>query len=103
MTEQCMSMLLCFFVNGQLRTLLRGFTERDWLGLQNFYDSDKNDCPSEAGMYGMGSRSFFHIGVTSRDVTSLGWKQLPSKISALPASCSMYLPMLASCGWCTFH
>ena len=37
------------------------------------------------------------------ELSDLGRKQLPSKISALPASCSMYLPMLASCGWCTFH
>ena len=39
-----------------------GFDERDWQSLQRIYDSEKRHSPSEVGKYGMGSRSFFHIG-----------------------------------------
>ncbi|CAE7666240.1 SACS [Symbiodinium sp. CCMP2592] len=39
-----------------------GFADRDWESLQRIYDSEKTHSPSEVGKYGMGSRSFFHIG-----------------------------------------
>ena len=39
-----------------------GFADRDWESLQRIYDSEKKHSPSEVGKYGMGSRSFFHIG-----------------------------------------
>ncbi|CAJ1444986.1 unnamed protein product, partial [Effrenium voratum] len=46
---------IVFYDNG-------GFQDRDWQSLQRIYDSVKKHCPSEVGKYGMGSRSFFHIG-----------------------------------------
>ena len=39
-----------------------GFFDRDWSSLERIYDSEKKHSPSEVGKYGMGSRSFFHIG-----------------------------------------
>ncbi|CAE7584340.1 Sacs, partial [Symbiodinium sp. CCMP2456] len=39
-----------------------GFQEDDWKSLQNMYDSEKKHRPSKVGKYGMGSRSFFHMG-----------------------------------------
>jgi sacsin len=38
-----------------------GFEKRDWRNLQFMCDSRKRDSVSEAGSFGMGSRSFFHI------------------------------------------
>eukprot|EP00439_Symbiodinium_sp_Y106_P031436 s6671_g3.t1 len=46
---------IVFYDNG-------GFKEQDWESLQNIYDSVKKSSPSQVGKYGMGSRSFFHIG-----------------------------------------
>ena len=38
-----------------------GFSERDWRSLQFMCDSQKRHSVHEAGFFGMGSRSFFHI------------------------------------------
>jgi hypothetical protein len=38
-----------------------GFNDRDWRSLQFMCDSEKRQSPHEAGLFGMGSRSFFHI------------------------------------------
>lgn len=38
-----------------------GFKARDWRSLQFMCDSEKRQSPHEAGAFGMGSRSFFHI------------------------------------------
>ncbi|CAK0871811.1 unnamed protein product [Prorocentrum cordatum] len=38
-----------------------GFKQRDWRSLQFMCDSVKRQSPHEAGAFGMGSRSFFHI------------------------------------------
>jgi sacsin len=38
-----------------------GFKDRDWRSLQFMCDSEKRQSPHEAGIFGMGSRSFFHI------------------------------------------
>ena len=46
---------IVFYDNG-------GFKDQDWDSLQNIYDSVKRSSPSQVGKYGMGSRSFFHIG-----------------------------------------
>ena len=46
---------ILFYDNG-------GFRDRDWESLQQIYNSEKRHSPSEVGKYGMGSRSFFHIG-----------------------------------------
>ena len=36
---------------------------RDWKSLQRNYASEKKPILHEAGMYGMGSRSFFHMTI----------------------------------------
>ncbi|CAJ1329019.1 unnamed protein product, partial [Effrenium voratum] len=46
---------ILFYDNG-------GFRDKDWKSLQQIYNSSKKHSPSEVGKYGMGSRSFFHIG-----------------------------------------
>ena len=37
-----------------------GFSDGSWKSIQNLYESNKCDSPSDIGRYGMGSRSFFH-------------------------------------------
>lgn len=53
--ERLQGPAILFYDNG-------GFRDRDWESLQEIYNSEKRHSPSEVGKYGMGSRSFFHIG-----------------------------------------
>ena len=53
--ERLQGPAILFYDNG-------GFRDRDWESLQKIYNSEKRHSPSEVGKYGMGSRSFFHIG-----------------------------------------
>lgn len=53
--ERLLGPAIVFYDNG-------GFVENDWRSLQRIYVSEKRHVPHKAGMYGMGSRSFFHIG-----------------------------------------
>ena len=53
--ERLQGPAILFYDNG-------GFKDRDWTSLQKIYNSEKKHSPSEVGKYGMGSRSFFHIG-----------------------------------------
>lgn len=60
---------ILFYDNG-------GFEERDWKSLQSFYKSEKKHSPSEVGKYGMGSRSFFHIGDVIQIVSGTKFAEL---------------------------